>query len=476
MSDMLQRSIAEHASALERREYSSVELTRAFLARIDERNGEIGAYLHVDRDGALAAARASDERRAQGTCRGILDGIPYAAKDNIAAKGLPMTCGSKILEGYISPYDATVIARLREAGAVLLGKNNMDEFAMGSSGEYSAYGVTKNPHDLARVAGGSSGGSAAAVADGMAVFAIGSDTGGSVRQPAAFCGLYGLKPTYGVLSRYGLASMASSLDCVGLLTRTAEDGARLLSVLAGKDACDATSIAYEWKCADAQRMPLRIGVVSFEGVKGVSEEVCTTLRHAVARLERCGACVEAVELPLPDEALAAYTVLSSTEAASNLSRYDGVRFGRRSANAETLTALYENSRGEGFGKEVKRRILFGTDMLLTGNRELYYLHAERTREEVRRRMQALTQQYDLLLSPTAPTTAFLIGSTPSPEALYCADMCTVYANLSGLPALSVPIGQGDNGLPAAVQLTARREGEALLLSVAQLLEGGACDA
>lgn len=473
MEKFLQCSIAEHATALERGEYTSVALTRAFLDRIDARNGEINAYLYVDRIGALAAAEESDARRASGECRGALDGIPYALKDNIAAKGLPMTCGSKILEGYVSPYDATVVARLRDAGAVLLGKTNLDEFAMGSSGEYSAYGVTKNPHDRTRVAGGSSSGSAAAVADGMAVFALGSDTGGSVRQPAAFCGVFGLKPTYGVLSRYGLASMASSLDCVGILSRTAEDCGLLLDALAGRDVHDATSVPYAPLELRLRDRALRVGVVSFADAAGMDGEIRAVLARAVARLSAYGAFVEEVTLPMPNEAIAAYTVLCSTEAASNLARYDGVRYGRRSANASTLSSLYENSRSEGLGAEVKRRILFGTDMLVRGNREVYYLRAERMREEVRRRMTALTEEYDLLLSPTTPTVAFPIGSVRSPEALYCADACTVYANLAGLPALSVPMGTNADGLPIAVQLTARRLGEKALLSVAELLREGA---
>ncbi|MBQ8310169.1 MAG: Asp-tRNA(Asn)/Glu-tRNA(Gln) amidotransferase subunit GatA [Clostridia bacterium] len=469
---VLFRSVAEHAAALAAGEYTAVRLTRAYLERIQERNGEINAYLYVDGAGALAAAEESDVRRLRGECRGVLDGIPYALKDNFAAKGLPMTCGSKILGGYVSPYDATVVARLKASGAILLGKNNMDEFAMGSSGEYSAYGVTKNPYDRTRVVGGSSSGSAATVADGMAAFALGSDTGGSVRQPAAFCGVYGLKPTYGVLSRYGLASMASSLDCVGILARTAEDCGLLLDVLAGQDAHDATSVVYAPKSVQALDHVLRLGVISFDGVGGIDEEIKAASARAVERLTACGAVAETVELPLPDEALAAYTVLSSTEAASNLARYDGVRYGRRSARSETLSALYENSRGEGLGAEVKRRILFGTDMLVRGNREVYYLRALRVREAVRRQMEALSERYDVLISPAAPTAAFGLGSTPSPDALYCADMCTVYANLAGVPALSVPFGVNAAGLPLAVQLTARRCGENLLLAAARLLCDG----
>lgn len=474
MNELLDRTLLQHARALEEGEYSSRELTAAFLERIKEKDATTGAFLSVDREGAMKAAEASDGRRKRGEARGLLDGIPYSLKDNICAKGLPLTCGSRILEDYLSPYDATVTVRLRQAGAVLLGKNNMDEFAMGSATEYSALGVTVNPHDPERVPGGSSGGSAAAVAAGESVFSLGTDTGGSVRQPAAFCGVYGLKPTYGVLSRYGVASMATSLDCVGLLAKSAMDCTALLGALSGKDPRDATSKDYSREAlfyqAESGLKGLRIALVGNFYETATDAEILDGVGEAARCFGDGGAVIETVRLPLPKQALAAYTVLSSAEASSNLSRYDGVRFGRRSSEAQTLGALYSDSRSEGFGSEVKRRILFGTDMLLNENRSFYYVRAQRVREMVRHEMGELLRRYDLILTPTTTTPAFKRGDRPSPTELYYADLCTVYANLSGFPALSIPFGKNKEGLPLAVQLTARPMEEGLLVGVARFLE------
>lgn len=474
MKDWLMRTLAEHADALARLEYSSVDLTRASLARIAEREGELHAFLHVDEAGALRAAAASDARRARGEARGPLDGIPFSLKDNFAAKGQPMTCGSRILEHYIAPYDATVTARLLAAGAVLLGKNNMDEFAMGSSGEYSAFSPIGNPHSAAHVAGGSSGGSAAAVAAGEAVFSLGTDTGGSVRQPAAFCGVYGLKPTYGLLSRFGVAAMATSLDAVGLLTRSSADAALLLPILAGQDARDATSRPFDENgFGESFRAPLerlRVAVVEDLLSGTVQAEVAQAVRDAARVIKECGGEIVSVSFPTPGRMLAAYTVLASTEAASDLARYDGIHYGERDARA-TLGETYAKSRAA-LGEEVKRRILFGTDMLRAENRERYYLRAMAVREEVRAQMLAWMERFDLILTPTSPTTPFLRGSTPSPEWMYEADLCCVSANLSGLPALSVPYGYDCAGLPLAVQLTAGPFGEGRLLRAAQLLSKG----
>ncbi len=470
MKEFLNRSIGEHRSALNAGEYSAVELTRACLERISAERETVGAFLSVDVSGALVAAEASDQRRRCGEQIGLLDGIPFSLKDNISAKGLPLTCASAMLEDYRSPYDATVTTRLKQAGAILLGKNNMDEFAMGSSCEYSALGVTRNPYDPERVPGGSSGGSAAAVAAGEAVFSLGTDTGGSVRQPAAFCGVYGLKPTYGAISRYGVAAMASSMDAVGIFTRTAEDCSLVFDLLRGKDCLDATSADGCYDSTDLEEHPLRIAVVSSLMGDGVAPEVQNGLQVVTDCFKEEGAVFGEAELPVPKQAMAAYSVLSCAEAASNLARYDGVRFGHRSTRSGKLSDLYANSRGEGFGKEVKRRILFGTDMLQTENRERYYLGAQRVRRMICEQMEALLMQYDLLLTPTTPTTAFQLGSVRSPEELYRADMCTVYANLSGFPALSIPVGMDDNGLPLAVQLTARPFAEKFLLKTAKRLE------
>ncbi len=474
MKDILQRDISAHAHALSHGEYSAKELTRAYLARIAECDGEIGAFLSTDPEGALRAAEASDARRHRGECKGPLDGIPFSLKDNISAEGLPLTCASKMLEHYVAPYDATVTASLKQAGAILLGKNNMDEFAMGSSTEYSALGVTRNPADLTRSPGGSSGGSAAAVAAAEAVFSIGTDTGGSVRQPAAFCGVYGLKPTYGGISRYGVAAMAASLDCVGIMTRTAADCATVFSAIAGKDPSDATTRPFckERFATRLQEPPghLRVAIVASITEEKTEPAVWEALQAAICRFRNAGSEVETVKLPLPEEALATYSILSCTEAASNLARYDGVHFGRRSERFDSLSSFYDTSRAEGFGNEVKRRILFGTDMLSEGNRASYYVRACRVRELVKQEMTALSHDYDLLLTPTTPTVAFPIGSRPSPEALYYADLCTVYANLSGFPALSIPCGNTPDGLPLAFQLTARPFEEDLLLRAARLFE------
>lgn len=469
MKEILTYSAGAHRENLDRKAYSAVELTRAYLEEIERTDPVVGAFLTVDAERALREAAASDARRRSGERLGALDGIPFSLKDNICVRGMRMTCASRILENYIAPYDATVMERLQAAGAVLIGKNNMDEFAMGSSNEYSAFQVTRNPHDPARVAGGSSGGSAAAVASHEVAFALGTDTGGSVRQPAAFCGVYGLKPTYGVLSRYGVAAMATSLDCVGILASTAEDCALILGALAGRDARDATSVAYERALDASDATPLRVGVVDGFTDENLSADVLAAYGRAEETFKQAGTIVEAVSLPYPRLALAAYTVIAAAEASSNLARYDGIRYGRRSETETTLSASYDHSRAEGFGEEVKRRILFGTDLLSTEHRQTYYVRALRVRELIRREMAALMERYDVLLTPTAPTVAFKRGERPSRDALRCADLCTVYASLSGFPALSVPLGRNAEGLPLAVQLTGAPFGEGRLLRAARLV-------
>lgn len=477
MKELLNYSLCEHAVHLEKGDYSALELTRACLDQIDARDGKVGAFLTVDAEGALNAAAQSDARRASHECRGMLDGIPFALKDNICVRGMRMTCASRMLEHYISPYDATVTARLREAGAVLVGKTNMDEFAMGSTTGYSALGETRNPWNASCVPGGSSGGSAAAVGAREVPFALGSDTGGSVRQPAAFCGVYGLKPTYGAISRYGLTAMASSLDCVGIMATEARDVAAVFATVAGKDAYDATAIDVcgvdAFSEAEKPLPPLRVGVVSDFDEAHVSRDVQNALENAIRILKAHGARIESVRLPMPEEALAAYTVISSAELSSNLSRYDGVHFGRRADGAESLKELYARSRGEGFGDEVKRRILFGMDLLRAENRERFYVRALRVREHILHEMTALLSRCDLLLTPTAPSVAFARDNAPSPEQMYYADLCTVYASLAGFPALSIPFGFDTSGLPLAVQLTARPCAEGLLLRAARLFEEGA---
>ena len=470
MENTLNRTLAAHRAALEKREYSSVELTRAYLSRIDACDGALGAFLALDESGALRAAEEADARLMRGECLHALDGIPFAAKDNLCTKGLATTCASRMLAHYEPPYDATVIARLRAHGGVLLGKLNMDEFGMGSSTEHSAFGVTKNPKDPSRVAGGSSGGAAAAVAAGEIPYALATDTGGSIRQPASFCGVVGLKPTYGALSRYGLVAFASSLDCVGVLARSVEDCGTVFSSLLGRDERDMTSLDFKDASLDGALRSvsgMRLGVI--QGELG-NATVQGAVRRAVTLLDRLGVPSADASLPTPQEALGAYYVISCAEASANLARFDGIRYGSGATEAKTLAERYLQSRSEGFGDEVKRRILFGTYVLSEKNREAYYLRACRVRDAIRHQMAAELERCDVLILPSAPTTAFLLGEKQSPEQMYQADLCTVYASLAGFPAVSVPFGCDENGLPLAVQLIAPPMQEARLLAVARAIE------
>lgn len=470
MKNLIEYTLTEHIRALKNREYSSVELTRAYLDRIAEVDFGIHAFVLIDDKGAMEAANSSDARRCRGNALGDLDGIPYAVKDNLCAKGMRTTCASRILENYIAPYDSTAVSRLRERGAVLLGKLNMDEFAMGSTGELSIFGATANPLHPDFVSGGSSSGSAAAVAALEVPFALGSDTGGSVRQPAAFCGVTGLKPTYGAISRYGLIGFAPSFDCVGLLTRNAADCQTAFSALVGKDPHDATSLEYPTEASPLHR-PLRIAVVKeLLESENVTLDVRLAVQKAMAAFAERGAEIELISLPSPQIALAAYCVLSAVEASSNLARYDGIRYGRRSENAENLFDLYANSRGEGFGVEVKRRILFGTCMLTKERREVYLDRAVYARNQIRERMAEIFSSFDLILNPTTPTGAIQKGTDLTPAERRAADLCAVYANLAGNPALSVPFGKNSLGMPQSVQLTAAPCREALLLAAASILE------
>ena len=468
-NQILCRSIKEHQCAMQAGEYTACELTQMFLEQIAEKEPTVGSYLTVDAEGALAAARASDARRAKGALLGELDGIPYAVKDNFCTAGMRTTCASRMLEHYVPPYDATVISRLRECGAVLLGKLNMDEFAMGSSTEHSALGVTLNPHDLTRVPGGSSGGSAAAVAANEAVFTLGTDTGGSVRQPASFCGVLGLKPTYGSISRAGVIAMASSMDAVGVLTRCAEDCGTVFSALAGKDPMDATTLDYQPLPAVEGR-PLRVAVVEdFFRPGMIAPAVRRGLEHALEMLAANGAQTEYVSLPAPELALSAYSVLASAEASSNMARYDGVHYGERQ-EGEDLRGLYSNTRAYGLGQEVKRRILFGAYVLTDDRRQYFYHRALQVREDVFQAMKKTLEEYDLVLSPATPSVAFGRNARLAPEEMYRADLCTVYANLSGLPALTVPVCKNEEGLPVTVQFTAGACGEDRLFEIARKLE------
>ena len=454
---------------LRRREISSTELTRHCLDRINEHR-DLNAFITIDGSGAMATATAADKRLGQGE-QGLLTGIPIAHKDIFCTKGMLTTCGSKMLETFVSPYDATVVDRLAREGAVLVGKTNMDEFAMGSSNETSFFGVVKNPWDPKRVPGGSSGGSAAAVAAGLVPGATGTDTGGSIRQPAAFCGLTGLKPSYGRVSRYGMIAFASSLDQGGPITRNAEDAALMLRCMAGFDPRDSTSIdepAPELSSIlSIDLKGLRIGLPKEFFDDSVQGDVLEKVREAVAVFERLGATLVDVSLPNSAAGIPCYYVIAPAEASSNLSRFDGVRFGHRSQDAAELLDLYENSRAEGFGEEVKRRILIGTYALSAGYYDAYYLKAQKIRRVIAQDFAAAFEQCDIIVGPTSPTTAFPIGEkTQDPVAMYLNDIFTNTVNLAGLPGLSIPCGFDTNGLPVGMQLIGRFMDEASLLGFA----------
>ena len=454
---------------LRRREISSTELTRHCLDRINEHR-DLNAFITIDESGAMATATAADKRLGQGE-QGLLTGIPIAHKDIFCTKGMLTTCGSKMLETFVSPYDATVVDRLAREGAVLVGKTNMDEFAMGSSNETSFFGVVKNPWDPKRVPGGSSGGSAAAVAAGLVPGATGTDTGGSIRQPAAFCGLTGLKPSYGRVSRYGMIAFASSLDQGGPITRNAEDAALMLRCMAGFDPRDSTSIdepAPELaSMLSIDLKGLRIGLPKEFFDDSVQGDVLEKVREAVAVFERLGATLVDVSLPNSAAGIPCYYVIAPAEASSNLSRFDGVRFGHRSQDAAELLDLYENSRAEGFGEEVKRRILIGTYALSAGYYDAYYLKAQKIRRVIAQDFAAAFEQCDIIVGPTSPTTAFPIGEkTQDPVAMYLNDIFTNTVNLAGLPGLSIPCGFDTAGLPVGMQLIGRFIDEVSLLGFA----------
>ncbi|MFK7891572.1 MAG: Asp-tRNA(Asn)/Glu-tRNA(Gln) amidotransferase subunit GatA [Granulosicoccus sp.] len=467
---MHDRTLAEQARALADGELSSVELVNHYLDRIERLAPSLNAFVHVtDREAALAAARKADAARQAGK-GGLLTGVPIAHKDIFCTTDMPTTCGSRMLEGYQSPYDATVVQKMAEAGCISLGKANMDEFAMGSSNENSYYGAVANPWDTDCVPGGSSGGSAAIVAARLAPACTGTDTGGSIRQPAAFCGVTGIKPTYGRVSRYGMIAFASSLDQGGPIAQTAGDCALLLQTMAGHDASDSTSsdIAVpDYSAAlDAPIQGLRIGVPEEYFADGLDSAVADAVHAALADLEKAGAVLKSVSLPNQKHCIPAYYVLAPAEASSNLSRFDGVRFGYRCANPQNLEDLYTRSRGEGFGEEVKRRILIGTYALSAGYYDAYYLKAQQVRQLISQDFASAFSEVDVVAGPTTPTAAFARGSrNDDPVAMYLNDLYTVSANLCGLPALSAPCGFS-SGLPVGLQLIGPAFQEARLLNVA----------
>src|SRR5918994_2319227 len=441
------------------------------ITAAEKLNETLNAFLEIDREGAL---RRATEIEKSGNA-GPLSGIPIAVKDNICVRGMQASCGSKILGDYQPPYNATVIERLTKAGAVVIGKTNCDEFAMGSSNENSAFGPVRNPWDTERVPGGSSGGSAAAVAARIVPAALGSETGGSVRQPAALCGVVGMKPTYGRVSRYGLVAFASSLDQIGPLATTVADAAALYQAIAGHDPRDATSIPEAVPDVSAGLgegvAGLRIGVVTeLCEAEGIEPDVTARVREAVDALERAGAKVDDVSVPAAVYGLSAYYLIAPAEASSNLARYDGVRFGLR-VDAPTTGEMYDRTRTQGFGAEVERRIMLGTYALSAGYYDAYYGKAQKVRTLIIRDFQAAYERFDVLISPTSPTTAFQLGAKADPLAMYLNDVCTIPSNLAGHPAVSVPFGVGDDGLPVGVQVLAPARQEATMFRAAAVLEG-----
>ncbi len=462
------------AAAVRAGERTAREVVEEHLAEIEAREATIHAFNLVLADEARAAADAVDAKVAAGIDPGPLAGVPVALKDNLCTRGIPTTCSSRILDGWRPPYDATVVDRLRETGAIVIGKANLDEFAMGSSTENSAFGPTRNPADPTRVPGGSSGGSAAAVAAGFAPLALGSDTGGSIRQPAALCGVVGLKPTYGTVSRYGLVAFASSLDQIGPFARSVADAAALFEVIAGHDPLDSTSIPEAIppvsETLDRGVDGLRVGVIAELLELGIAPDVASRTRHAAEALARAGAKVDEVSVPAAVYGLSAYYLIAPAEASSNLARFDGMRYGlrvERPTAEETMVA----TRTAGFGAEVKRRIMLGTYALSAGYYDAYYGKAQRVRTLIVRDFARAYEQFDVLLSPTSPTTAFEIGAkTSDPLTMYLNDVCTIPSNLAGDPAISVPFGVGDDGLPVGVQLLAPALGEPTLFRAAAALE------
>ncbi|NET38198.1 MAG: Asp-tRNA(Asn)/Glu-tRNA(Gln) amidotransferase subunit GatA [Cyanothece sp. SIO1E1] len=471
-------SIRELHQQLIRKERSAVEITQSALAQIQALEPKLHSFLCVTADQALAQARQVDAQIAAGESIGMLAGIPIGIKDNLCTQGVPTTCASRVLENFVPPYESTVTQKLAAAGAVMVGKTNLDEFAMGSSTENSAYQVTSNPWDLERVPGGSSGGSAAAVAAGECVVALGSDTGGSIRQPASFCGVAGMKPTYGLVSRYGLVAYASSLDQIGPLGRTVEDAAILLQAIAGYDAKDSTSLKVsipdytKFLQPDLkQGQPRKIGIIQETFDSGLDPVVKAAVNQAVDQFKALGAEIQTISCPQFRYGLPTYYIIAPSEASSNLARYDGVKYGFRTDNADGLLPMYTQTRAQGFGAEVKRRIMIGTYALSAGYYDAYYLKAQKVRTLIKQDFEQAFAQVDVLVCPTSPTTAFKAGEkTADPLSMYLSDLMTIPVNLAGLPAISIPCGFDSNGLPIGIQLISNVLQEGILFEVAHAYE------
>ncbi len=473
--EITQLSLRDLTAALRGRELSAREVTDRYLAAIAAGDSEVGAYLTVTGEKAMAAAALVDERRAAGESLPALAGVPCGIKDNICTQGIPTTCASRMLEHFVPPYNATVVQKLSEQQTVVLGKLNMDEFAMGSSTENSYYKITRNPRDLNRVPGGSSGGSAAAVAANEAAFTLGSDTGGSIRQPAAFCGVVGMKPTYGLVSRYGLIAFASSLDQIGPLTKTVYDNAMVLEAICGHDPLDSTSLPNEGLSLlsgiEGGVRGMRFALPREYFSQGLNSEIAEAVRAAARRLEAMGARVDEVSLGNLDFALPAYYVISSAEASSNLARFDGVKYGFRAEKVKEIHDLYKETRSQGFGTEVKRRIMLGSFVLSAGYYDAYYKKALQVRTLLKQSFDKVFADYDAILAPVAPTTAYQIGEkTQDPLEMYMGDVYTVPINIAGLPALSMPCGVDSQGLPIGMQLIGKPFSEPTLYRAGYALE------
>ena len=468
--DLCKLTIKQAHQGLKKKEFSSVELTGAFLNRIKKQDKKISSYITVTDNLALSQAKKVDNLISSGKNISILSGIPLAIKDNILIKGIKTTCASKILKNYISPYDATCIKKLKEQEVVFLGKTNLDEFAMGASTENSAFFTTKNPADYTRVSGGSSGGSAAAVADNLCCAALGSDTGGSIRQPASFCGVFGFKPTYGSVSRYGLVAFASSLDQIGPITKTAEDTKILFDVISGKDQLDSTSVELETKNYEPKIKNLKIGVPKEYFIKGIDTETKKAIENAIDKFKKMGAKIEKISLPHTKYVIPVYYLINTSEASANLARYDGIKYGLSKTKEKKLLDVYLQSREQGFGDEVKRRIILGTYVLSSGYYDAYYLKAQKVRTLIKQDFDKAFKKVDIILTPTTPTTAFKIGEKiADPVSMYLADIFTASINLVGLPAISVPVAETDK-LPIGLQIIGKHFEDNKILEITKIYQ------
>ena len=456
---------------LDKKEVSSVEITKSVIDRIEKTDKEIEAYTSYNFENALKAAEAVDTKRAKGEQMGALAGIPIAIKDNINVRGLKTTCSSKMLQNFVAPYNATVIEKINAGEAIIMGKTTMDEFAMGSSGENSALQIAKNPWDTSRIPGGSSSGSAATVSGSQVPFALGSDTGGSIRMPSAFTGIVGLKPTYGAVSRYGVVAFASSLEQVGPMARTVDDVAMLFGTISGKDAKDATTKAYTFDGYGDSVKGVKIGVPKEYYGEGVQPAVKEKVFEAIETLKAQGAEIVDISLPSTDYALAAYYIISSAEAASNLGRYDGIRYGYRGSDTSNLENLYISTRSEGFGDEVKRRIMLGTCVLSSGYSDAYYKRAKLLQQQIAKEFEDAFSRCDVIITPASPITAWKFGEKAgSPTEMYAADICTITLNIAGLPGISVPCGFDSNNMPIGFQVIGKKFRETEILTVAKCYE------